>query len=140
MHEEELSHSQAINQEAEWEEIQGALIGEFVQMGKDYSLSVVKGYWWDYQNQFWQGQCLLKLEPKHFWYGCSEDILDDLTLTLSNETVLPNQSISCSGRPDNSLDTKWFGAYHPDNRESWFGHADKTHNVSSADLGGGMSC
>lgn len=138
MYQEELSPYQAINREAGWEvyEMRGSLTGEPVQMGEHYTLSVVQGCWWDYQNQFWQGQCLLRLEPSRFWYGCPEDILDDLTLTLSDGTVLHNQSIGRSGRPDNSLTTEWFRTYCPDNRETWFGHAGETHNVSSADLGG----
>ena len=94
MYEEELSHYQTINQEAGREvyEVRGALTGETVPIGEDYTLSVVKGCWWDYQDQFWQGQCLLRLEPEYFWYGCPEDILDDLTLTLSNGAVLRNES------------------------------------------------
>lgn len=137
MYQEELSHYQAINQEAGWEvyEMQGPLTEEPVRIGEDYTLSVVKGCWWKYQDQFWQGQCLLRLEPEHFWYSCPEDIRDDLTLTLSNGTVLHNQSVGLSGRPS-KMTSEWFSAYYTDNREPWFGHAGETHNVSSADLGG----
>lgn len=138
MYQEELSPYQAINQEAGWEvyEMRGALTGEPVRIGEDYTLSVVEGCWWDCQDQFSQGQCLLRLEPEHFWYSCPEDILDDLTLTLSDGTVLRNQSIGLSGRPVSSMTTEWFRTYCPDNREPWFGHAGTTHNVSSADLEG----
>ena len=64
-----------------------------------------------------------------------EDIRDDLTLTLSNGTVLHNQSVGLSGRPS-KMTSEWFSAYYTHNREPWFGHAGETHNVSSADLGG----
>ena len=67
MYQEELSPYQTINQEAgrEGYEVRGALTGETVPIGEDYTLSVVKGCWWGYQDQFWQGQCLLRLEPEH---------------------------------------------------------------------------
>lgn len=138
MYQEELSHYQTINQEAGREvyEVWGTLTGEAVPIGEDYTLSVVKGCWWKYQDQFWQGQCLLRLEPEYFWYDCPEDILDDLTLTLSNGAVLRNESLSLSGRPINGMTSEWFRAYYSDNREPRFGHVGQTHNVSSADLGG----
>ena len=138
MYQEELSHYQTINQEAGREvyEVWGTLTGEAVPIGEDYTLSVVKGCWWKYQDQFWQGQCLLRLEPEYFWYDCPEDILDDLTLTLSNGAVLRNESLSLSGRPINGMTSEWFRAYYSDNSEPRFGHVGQTHNVSSADLGG----
>lgn len=136
-YEEELSYQAPINQEAGWEvyELEGSLTGTDVQIGEDYTLSVVKGCWWNWQDQAWQGQCLLRLEPECFWYGCPEDILDDLTLTLSDGTVLRNISVGLSGRPA-SMTTEWFSASYPYNAELWFGHRGETHNVSSADLGG----
>ena len=136
-YEEELAYRGTTNQEAGWEvyEMEGLLTGTAVQMGEDYTLSVVKGCWWNWQKQAWQGLCLLRLEPERFWYGCPEDILDDLTLTLSDGTVLHNIHAGISGRPV-GMTSEWFTAYCPENREPWFGHGGQTHNVSSADLGG----
>ena len=129
-YEEELAYQGPINQEAGWEvyEMEGPLAGAAVQMGGDYTLSVVKGCWWNWQDQAWQGLCLLRLEPERFWYSCSEDILDDLTLTLSDGTVLQNTSVGTSGRPV-GMTTEWFSACYTYN-------AGQTRNVSSADLGG----
>lgn len=51
-------------------------------MGKDYSLSVVKGGWWDYQNQFWQGQCLPLTYAMLLRETARENLVEDMKVLL----------------------------------------------------------
>ena len=58
-----------------------------VEMG-DYTLSLIRGQWWEKDGQR-EAMAVLRVRPRLYWYGKPEEALDDLHLTLSTKTMTP---------------------------------------------------
>lgn len=54
----------------------------------DYTLSLVRGQWWEKDGQR-EAMAVLRVRPRLYWYGKPEEALDDLHLTLSTKTMTP---------------------------------------------------
>ena len=54
----------------------------------DYTLSLVRGQWWEKDGQR-EAMAVLRVCPRLYWYGKPEEALDDLYLTLSTKTMTP---------------------------------------------------
>ena len=58
-----------------------------VEMG-DYTLSLIRGQWWEKDGQR-EAMAVLRVRPRLYWYGKPEEALDDLHLTLSTKAMTP---------------------------------------------------
>lgn len=98
-----------------------------------YTLSLLEGQWWQYHDTFYRGQCLLRLEPEHLWYGLPEDVLDDLMLTGSGGVLFSN--IKYDPFPYEETDN-WFLISESSNALPIADDADSYRLEDSRDLGG----
>lgn len=98
-----------------------------------YTLSLLEGQWWQYHDTFYRGQCLLRLEPEHLWYGLPEDVLDDLVLTGSGGVLFSN--IKYDPFPYEETDN-WFLISESSNALPIADDADSYRLEDSRDLGG----
>lgn len=98
-----------------------------------YTLSLLEGQWWQYHDTFYRGECLLRLEPEHLWYGLPEDVLDDLVLTGSGGVLFSN--IKCDPFPYEETDN-WFLISESSNALPIADDADSYRLEDSRDLGG----
>lgn len=98
-----------------------------------YTLSLLEGQWWQYHDTFYRGQCLLRLEPEHLWYGLPEDVLDDLVLTGSGGVLFSN--IKYDPFPYGETDN-WFLISESSNALPIADDADSYRLEDSRDLGG----
>lgn len=98
-----------------------------------YTLSLLEGQWWQYHDTFYRGECLLRLEPEHLWYGLPEDVLDDLVLTGSGGVLFSN--IKYNPFPYEETNN-WFSISESSNAFAVSDDADSYRLEDSRDLGG----
>ena len=98
-----------------------------------YTLSLLEGQWWQYHDTFYRGECLLRLEPEHLWYGLPEDVLDDLVLTGSGGVLFSNDKYNPF--PYEETDN-WFSISAASNAFAVSDDADSYRLEDSRDLGG----
>lgn len=102
----EISRYEALNEQkgnSIWHAM-GTLEAQSVKI-PGYTLSLVKGAWWQYSDQFYRGVCLLRVEPDHLWYGMPDDVLDDLVMRGSTGVPLCNEHFNPFPSQDPS---NWF--------------------------------
>lgn len=98
-----------------------------------YTLSLLEGQWWQYNDTFFRGECLLRLEPEHLWYGLPEDVLDDLVLTGSGGGLFCNVKYDPFPYEDGD---NWFLISESSNAFPVSDDADSYRLEDSRDLGG----
>ena len=123
-----------------WTEM-GTLTAEGpVKMGT-YTLALEKGSWWRYNDQFYRGWCLLRVETTWPWQEMPEDILDDLRMTDDLGCSLTNerQGGGINERKDfqEELWDHWFRVSEAYNHIPKRDEPDTYFAQSSRDLGGG---
>ena len=129
-----ISRYQALNEQeghTVWNAM-GTLEAQPVRL-PGYTLSLIEGAWWQYNDQFYRGECLLRLEPDHVWYGIPDDILDDLVMRGSSGVSLSNEH----NNPFPSEDPRnWFLLSEASNALPEPGNPDRYRLEGSRDLGG----
>ena len=98
-----------------------------------YTLSLLEGQWWQYNDTFYRGECLLRLEPEHLWYGLPEDVLDDLVLTGSGGGLFCNVKYNPFPYEDGD---NWFLISESSNAFPVSDDTDSYRLEDSRDLGG----
>ena len=124
-----------------WAEM-GALTADGpVEIGNYYTLSLEKGSWWRYNDQYYRGWCLLRVETDWPWREMPEDVLDDLRMTdnLGRSLTNERQDGGINDRKDfrEELWDRWFMVSEAYNHVPKRNEQD-TYSIESArDLGGG---
>ena len=98
-----------------------------------YTLSLLEGQWWQYNDTFYRGECLLRLEPERLWYDLPEDVLDDLVLTGSGGGLFCNVKYDPFPYEDGD---NWFLISESSNAFPVSDDADSYRLEDSRDLGG----
>lgn len=98
-----------------------------------YTLSLLEGQWWQYNDTFYRGECLLRLEPEHLWYDLPGDVLDDLVLTGSGGGLFCNVKYDPFPYEDGD---NWFLISESSNAFPVSDDADSYRLEDSRDLGG----
>ena len=112
--------------------LMGTLQAQPVQL-PGYTLSLLEGQWWQDNDGVYRGECLLRLEPEHLWYGLPDDVLDDLVLTGSGGVLFCN--VKYNPFPYEETDN-WFLISESSNAIPLSDDPDSYRLEGSRDLGG----